>query len=121
MVPKINKEIVGQKTLYVDCDETLVMEDLSQFPNHKKLDLLYVNGPITVVPNQKNINLLTLFYKLGYTILVWSQTGSDWARTVCEGLNIDHMVAAYLTKPMFYIDDKPIETWVGPRRWRANE
>lgn len=115
------KEIVGYKTCYVDCDETLVMGDLSKYPPTSVMTIAYTNGPIRVVPNKKNLNLLTLFYKLGYTIIVWSKTGSDWACLIGEALDIDHMVSAYLSKPLFYIDDKPVTEWMGERRWRDAE
>lgn len=111
-------EIAGQKTLYVDVDDTLAMGDLSKFPPEEQVLIGYTNGPIAVVPNQKNINLLTLFWKLGYTIIVWSQTGSDWAREVVIAFGLKDLVSVCLTKPMFYMDDKDVSKWIGPRRWR---
>lgn len=110
--------IEGYKTLYVDVDDTLAMGDLSEYDFKERLIINYVNGPITVVPNQKNVNLLTLFYKLGYTVIVWSKTGADWAKAVTEALEIQDMVAAYLTKPTFILDDQEVTKWIGPRRWR---
>lgn len=117
----MNKETPGYKTLYVDVDETLAMSNLSNYEEKDWKTVHYVNGPIDIVPNEKNINLLTLFYKLGYTIIVWSKTGGDWARLVSETLGIDKMVAVYLTKPTFYLDDQEVTEWMGGRRWRDNK
>lgn len=110
--------IPAYKTVYVDVDDTLAMGNLSEYPTKDHVTVQYVNGPITVVPNQKNINLLTLFYKLGYTVIVWSQTGADWAKTISEAFKLEHMVTAYLTKPLFILDDKDVGEWMGKRRWR---
>jgi hypothetical protein len=112
------KEIKGYKTCYVDCDQTLVMDNLSEYKPEEIFEIQYTNGPVRVVANRKNINLLTLFYKLGYTIIIWSKTGSDWATLVGEALGVDDMVSAYLSKPLFYIDDKDASEWIGERRYR---
>lgn len=118
--PKIGPvEIQGQKTLYVDIDDTIAMSDLSEYSEEDRVTLNYENGPVVIVANKKNINLAIYFYKLGYTIIFWSLTGSTWARAVCESLELDKIASAYLTKPNFYMDDKEVTEWIGPRRWRS--
>jgi hypothetical protein len=112
---------MDRRTLYVDVDDTLLLHDLSEH----RWDTFA--GPVEVecngrvfegVPHQKNIKLLIKFYKLGYDIIVWSKTGKTWAEEVCKTLNIGQYVSTYLTKPDFYLDDKPVGDWIGPRIWR---
>lgn len=106
---------------YSDVDDTLVMGNLSDYPESEHITIDFVNGPVKVVPNQKMINLLTFFFKLGYPVIVWSKTGGKWASVVGQALGIDHMVSAYIPKPTFYGDDLPAESWIGPRRYRSNK
>jgi hypothetical protein len=106
------------KVVFVDIDETLAMANLSEFPVAEATSIEYGPEPIWVVPNKKNLNLVQKFYKLGYSVIFWSKTGSDWALAVAKSFGIDHMVTLYLTKPQFYIDDQPCENWMGRRCWR---
>lgn len=107
--------MASQKVVVVDMDDTIVMHDLSEYQPRETIS--YGPGDIVVSPNQKNINLLVKLYKLDYTIVAWSRTGSDWARAVCQKLDIDKYVSLYMTKPMFYIDDVPADGWM-KRLWR---
>lgn len=106
------------KTLYSDVDDTLAMHNLSDYAVEEHISIDYTHGPMVIVPNKKNINLLTKFYKLGYTIILWSKTGGDWAQLVGKAIGIDHMVTLYVSKPMFLLDDKEFGEWIGPRLWR---
>lgn len=117
----IKKTVKSAKAYYSDVDDTLAMGNLSDYPETARIKVPYINGDVEIVPNKKMINLLTYFYKLGYDIIVWSRTGGDWAEAVGKALEIDHMVAAYLPKPLFYGDDQPVEQWMGPRRYRDNK
>lgn len=109
------------KTVFVDIDETLI---------HHKTGLVtwqlahvycvsYINGDVWFMKNLKNIKLVEHFYALGYDVLVWSKTGADWAELVCKKIEIDKYVKCYLSKPTFYIDDKDVSEWIGPREWKA--
>lgn len=120
IVPKImeKKFETGYKTCYIDVDDTLVVYNSPKFYSATASTVDYKNGKVYFVRNQNNIDLLKHFYSLGYDILVWSKTGADWARLVCESIKVDKFVSAYLTKPTFYIDDKDVEEWIGPREWR---
>lgn len=103
--------------MYVDCDDTLVMWNISSYPTlpHIELDCY---GPVVLAPNQKNINLVKKFKKLGYSIIVWSATGADWAEAVSKALDLDGIVSLYLTKPSYYLDDLPSNQFMGQRLWR---
>lgn len=106
------------KTVYCDVDETLVMSNLSDYDPALTINVPYKRGQNKVVPNQKNINLLIWFYKLGYDVHIWSKTGRPWAKAVGKALNLDFMKPKYLTKPDYYIDDLECQEWMGPRRYR---
>jgi hypothetical protein len=112
------KRLENYKTVFVDIDETLLMSDLSEFPEESQIEIKYGPGSIAVVPNSKNVKLVQKFFKLNYAVVLWSRTGSDWAEAAGKALGIDSMVSLYLTKPQFYIDDKPCESWMGQRCWR---
>ncbi len=114
----MEKRIVNQKLIYVDCDDTLIMWD---FSSHTALERVWVecyDQESEVHVNQKNKNLVEKFHKLGYGIIVWSATGSDWAEAVAKAIGIDQLVTAYLTKPRFYLDDLDSSVWMGPRLYR---
>lgn len=116
----IGVNAMANKAVYVDCDETIVMSNLSDYPEDQHVVIDYINGPIKVVLNQKNINLTMLFYKLGYDVYCWSKTGADWAELVSKRSGLSVVVKNCLPKPDFYIDDKEASYWMGPRRWRSN-
>ncbi len=108
----------NNKLVVVDIDETIALHNLSDFDPCEYVAIPYIRGDFQVVPHTKNIKLLRKFYKLGYQVIFWSRTGADWAESVCKVLKLEDIAAAYLTKPMYYFDDKNAESWIGPRIWR---
>ncbi len=109
---------MDRRTLYVDCDDSILMHDLSEFPIEDQVTIRCNYREFVGVPNKKNIKLLIKFYKLGYEICVWSKTGKSWALAVCERLGVNEYVSFYLTKPDFLIDDMEPSKWLGVRLWR---
>ena len=110
------------KTVYVDVDNTLVQDSLKMGKGHpREIVVDYTNGPVWIVPNRKNIELVILFFKLGYKVVVWSKTGADWAELVCKAVGLDRCADIYLTKPMYYIDDEECSQWMGSRRWMEDK
>lgn len=109
---------MDRKTLFSDVDETLICHDLSEFPVESQITITCNGRTFQAVPHQKNINLLIKFYKLGYDVYVWSKTGKSWAEAVVRDLNLQSFVAGCLSKPDWLLDDKGVETWMGPRVWR---
>lgn len=110
--------IKSDRIVWVDCDDTLVLWDKSKFPNEELLTVEHVNGPVEVIPHKKNINTVVKFWKLGYTIVVHSGSGSAWAEAVVVALNLEKYVTLCMSKPLYYFDDKPVETWARERVWR---
>lgn len=107
----------SHKVVGVDCDDTLVMWDISKYPDMPRITV-DLCGPVQLVVNQKNVNLVRKLAKLGYQIVVWSQTGYDWARVVGKAVGIDDVTSLYMTKPRYHIDDMPASVWIGDRLWR---
>ena len=49
----------------------------------------------------------------GHVIIVWSAGGGEWAQRVVEALKLQDYVDIVMSKPAWYYDDKPCETWMG--------
>lgn len=96
------KVIKGDQTIFFDVDDTLVMWGIPgkaiQIDCHGTME--------TVVPNTKHIELLKEYAgKEGYTVVVWSQGGWEWAKAVVEALELEDYVDLAVNKPEFYVDD----------------
>lgn len=119
----INTRDPGEQVVVCDVDDTLIMYDLSSYSGVKTEIIVnpYSQMGIEIVPNKKNINTLIKFKKLGYFVIVWSRTGKLWADAVVKELGLTEFVDQTLCKPLFYIDDKDAETWIGTRVWRAEK
>lgn len=113
----MSKVIDSHKVVTVDMDDTIVMWNLSDYPDLPRIKL-DCYGPAELVPNTKNINLVRKLYKLGYTIIAWSQTGFEWAHAVSKAVGLDDVVSLYMTKPRYHVDDLPSTVWMGDRLWR---
>lgn len=109
---------MDRRTLYSDVDDTILMHDLSAFPEEKRITVTCNGRDFVGVPNTKNINLLIKFYKLGYDVILWSKTGASWAKAVGEALDLGQYVSYYLSKPDFILDDREVSQWMGPRCYR---
>ncbi len=110
-----------QSVVVVDVDETLIMWDRSEYPRDKyewfTSYFMDPDEPIDLVINTKNVNLLKKFAKLDYRVIVWSRSGEHWARHIGGALGLDKYVHSYMSKPLFYFDDKPADEWM-ERIWR---
>ncbi len=102
----------------VDVDDTLVLWDISEYPETARIEVKGANGMVELVPHQKNINTLIKFWKLGYTVNVWSASGWGWALSVVAALELSPFVNQVGCKPLYYFDDKPCEKWMGDRVYR---
>lgn len=113
-------ELNTDRTVVVDCDDTLVHWNISKYLDYYKQFIIFEHEGyhVTLFPNKKNINLVRKFKKLGYSVIVWSQSGKDWAKKVVEELELVSYVDIVGTKPNYYIDDLPVNTWMTSRVWR---
>ncbi len=110
--------IKSDRTVMVDCDDTLVLWDISNYPGGPHVSVDCYGHVSYLVPHEKNLKLLRKFAKLGYRIVVWSASGYEWAESVVNTLHISDIVDTCMSKPRYYFDDIPCQEWMGPRIWR---
>ena len=102
-------------TAYFDVDDTLVRWGMSHVDSAKPFNNA---GTIEMlVPYQHTINRLIDLHDQGYTIVVWSQGGSDWAAEVVRKLGLESFVTLCIDKPHKYIDDLSSSVFMSPDRW----
>lgn len=99
------------KVITVDIDETLVQHGSHDWTVHVD----YHGRRVPVAINTKNVELVQKFYNLNYEVIFWSRTGADWSRAVVERIGLADLATGYMTKPLFYVDDRACEEWMGER------
>lgn len=98
-----------------DCDETLVMWNKGELYSIP-IDDPFIKGIINFVqPNEKHIELMKKHKARGFTVIVWSAQGVEWAEAVVKALKLEEFVDAVFSKPSAYVDDLPVTEWIGPR------
>ena len=102
---------------YVDVDDTLVCWNISEYDETTFITIEHNGYKTTLMPHEKNINLLKKFAKLGYTVIVHSQSGMEWAEVVVKSLGLEEYVSGIGDKPKYYMDDLPASAWM-TRLWR---
>ena len=71
------------------------------------------NGEVLIVkPIEGNLNLLKKKYEEGFQIILWSQSGADYAEEVAKILGVFEMVSVFMDKPKEYCDDLPASAWM---------
>lgn len=110
--------IQSDKLVMVDCDDTLICWDKSKFPIDEQIKINCYGHDSWLVPHAPNLRTLKKFAKLGYTIVVWSASGWEWAQAVVCALGIEDDVHTVMSKPRYYFDDIPCHEWMGQRVYR---
>lgn len=67
--------------------------------------------------NKHNIDYLHKLASRGHAIILWSAGRSDWAEAVCYALKLNNVVDACLSKPTYYVDDRPCTEWMGKHKF----
>lgn len=67
----------------------------------------------TVHPHNVHIERLKELKKKGYGIIVWSQSGSEWADIIVNILDLEGYVDLIVPKPERYYDDLPSHIFMG--------
>lgn len=99
--------------LMVDIDETLITKINPSERNGGYLTLAYGDTLEFFDRCNDNIALMVHHKKTrGYGIIAWSANGKEWAEKVVTALELEQYVDYIMTKPMKYLDDKPVETWM---------
>lgn len=109
--------IRNERPIQVDVDETLVIHEnpLSYSRFVQVSDPHEVGKTITLGVNEPIIKVLKDEKKRGSFITVWSRSGYAWAAAVVTALELGEYVDIVMTKPISYIDDKPVEQWLTDR------
>lgn len=99
--------IDSEMVVCFDCDDTLIMWDLE----NKNVDIQnpYDNSIGSYTKHDAHIKYLKEHYARGYTIIVWSHGGYQWAQAVVNALELDRHVHFIMGKPMKFFDDLPAE------------
>ncbi len=106
----------------VDVDSTIIMYEPT-FEGQKSLSVTdpYDGQVRDVYPHMDHIKLLKRAKARGMAVIVWSKAGKKWAERIVVYLNLGNHVDIVLTKPTFYIDDKPCQSWMGQREYLEEE
>lgn len=101
----------SQRLICVDVDDTLIAWGSN--PNYcGDEDIAIIDGKHTWygTPNYKLIELLKKHKHWGkYTIVVWSQSGWEWAELIVKELGMEKDVDMVMSKPDRYYDDLEIK------------
>ena len=125
--------IPGDKTVYVDCDDTIAFWSSSK--EDKEMNGIAVTCPGSMVfdtdgeeigfagewtellvPNWPQINELKKFKVRNYKIILWTQSGSLWAEAIAKAFKIEHLIDVCLTKPNYIFDDLPASSFMPESR-----
>lgn len=106
----------------IDCDDTLVMWRQN---SGKEIPItLEGEGGFTeyLTPHEEHIQMLKDFKKVcRYTVIVWSQSGWDWAEAVVKALKLEEYVDVIMSKPSRHVDDLSCNLWMGQRIYKEFE
>ena len=92
-----------------DVDDTLIRLDK---PKHlKDSDGVVIDGNRYWL-HYKHIEKLKEKFNQGFGVLVWSQSGDEWADKVIRELKLENFVHLAMTKPEECVDDIPVNEWM---------
>lgn len=111
------KVIFNEKIVPVDIDDTLVMHHDAESYEKQVIveDPYHEGGKILLGVNEPMIKVLKDEKARGSFILVWSRGGYAWASTIIEALGLESYVDLIMTKPLVYLDDSEVSSWLKDR------
>jgi len=113
-IPKKPRVINIESTIFIDCDDTLVMWDKKLTGTQSIKVVSPHDGSAEYLrPHAGHIKILKDRKARGSYIVVWSAGGFAWAEAVVKALELEAYVDLIMTKPHAYIDDKPAEEFMG--------
>jgi hypothetical protein len=110
--------IENDRTVYIDCDDTLVMwpKDYKKKKKGRVKCIDHYNKTVNyLIPHKKHINLLKAYKGRGFFCVAWTAAGSLWFLEVIKQLKLEKYVDLVITKPEKYVDDLDSSVWIGPR------
>lgn len=105
--------------IYLDVDDTLVLYS-DKFKDERIVFECY-GLKYYLAPHTEHIKLLEEHYAAGYTIVLWSYQGGEWAEAVAKKLGIASKVSYFLSKPTQFYDDLPANDILSEGRRRYFE
>lgn len=115
------KIVENERVIFCDVDDTLVMhaDDIEGLPNE---EIAFITDAVTrrTVKLRKNMPMIRLLQEenvRGAYTIVWSRGGFEWASAVIEACDLKPYVHQVMSKPLVYLDDKPVQEWLKDRVW----
>lgn len=108
--------IIDNETLIcVDIDYTLLMWKDKIKKGHKVVLFTdpYSKEQKYVRVHEPNLKILTSHLARGSAVIVWSASGSKWAKEAMRALKLKHHNLHVFCKPRGYVDDKSCDKWMG--------
>jgi len=96
----------------VDIDDTLLLWDVPKEGPMVTFTEPHTKDSITVPINENNIRLLKEKKARGAYIILWSQGGWEYAKTVADALGLHDYIDLIMTKPIGIIDDLEAHAWM---------
>ncbi len=99
-----------------DCDDTLILHKSAE-DGEETVSITdpYDGSVCSYVIHKPHVKLFKDRMARGCAILVWSQSGPQWAKAVVDALGL--VPTAILGKPSMLVDDLPVEAWMGKRTY----
>lgn len=92
------------RVAYFDVDNTLIIWEVNQFPF--TMSTVIINGREFGI-HKAHLKKIKDYATMGFLVIVWSNSGHQWAKQVAEALGIEKLV--YTTsKPHRVFDDQPL-------------
>jgi len=107
--------IDNEKIVCFDIDKTLVKPSLD---GDVVLSLYGIEGTYKIF--HKNVEQIKTHLARGWYIIVWSNNGPGWAKTVIDYLKIDQNKIQIMNKPIKIFDDEDATVWM-PKRIHLHE
>ena len=105
----------GESVVYYDCDDTLVIWDVSRDKIDETMQFNYYGTIKVLLPHKRHIALLKEQKKNGKMVVVWTAAGWEWAQEVVKVLELEPHVDVILSKPTAYVDDLDAKEFMGHR------
>lgn len=100
----------SEMSIFFDVDDTLIMwDDKCHIGGDEYTSLTCPHdGRITFHKvHYRHIEFLKKQKAKGYTVVVWSASGTKWAEMVVKELNLETYVDFVTSKPLKWVDDMP--------------
>lgn len=106
----------NEQNIGVDVDDTIVLWRKAEFGEQTVTVTCPYDGiPVVLVVHKPHVKLIKDRKARGCSIMVWSQSGPQWAKAVVDALGLQDVVDEVKGKPFMILDDLPPEVWLTNR------